>query len=311
MFHGSGSGLGSAAIAGRLRRLSQASSLHVTVAAAHLPFPWPLLYHRDLNEPITADGFWGFRHMLATLPTSGRTGLLPTSFALGAATSLQALVGLNLRIDQHPGVPPHEVIAPQRQALADLGIATAEVTTEHALRDALAAGTDASLLYLYCHVLSALPEQRAQRPGIGAPSGVGSTRIVLTESKNGLTLRDLQVYAPLANVPLLRGGPLVVLNACGSAELSPLTYDGLVPYLLDLGARAVIGTECETPIFFGAAFGPALLRAVVQDQLPIGEALRATRRHFLEQHRNPLGMLYALYGSAELSVTPKRREHPT
>lgn len=136
-----------------------------------------------------------------------------------------------------------------------------------------------------------------------APAGVGSTRIVLTKNKNGLTLRDIQRAAPLANTPLLHGGPLVVLNACGSAELSPLTYDGLVPYLLDLGARAVVGTECDTPIFFGAAFGPALLQSFIAQRLPIGEALRATRRHFLEQHRNPLGLLYALYGSAELLVS--------
>ena len=308
LFDGPGSGPDSAALGAQLRRLSQSTSLHVTIAAAHLSFPWPLLYDRDPNEPITADGFWGFRHVLATLPTSGRTGMPPTGLSLGAAEELRALVGFNLQIDQHRSVLPRQVIAPQRQALVDLNIATNEVTTEAALSTALAAGSDAALVYLYCHVLSGLPEQRSQRPGT-APAGVGSTRIVLTENKNGLTLRDIQRAAPLTNTPLLHGGPLVVLNACGSAELSPLTYDGLVPYLLDLGARTVVGTECETPIFFGAEFGPVLLQLFIAQQLPIGEALRATRRHFLEQHRNPLGLLYALYGSAELAIdTPEQKD---
>ena len=308
LFDGPSSGPDSAALGAQLRRLSQEASLYVTVAAAHLPFPWPLLYDRDLSEPITADGFWGFRHVLATLPTSGRSGMLPTGLSLGAAHELRALVGFNLRIDQHRGVPPRQVIAPQRAALAALDITTDEVTTEAALSAALAAGSDAALVYLYCHVLSGLPEQRAQRPGT-APAGVGSTRFVLTEGKNALTLRDLEINAPLSRAPLLHGGPLVVLNACGSAELSPLTYDGLAPYLLDQGARAVVGTECETPIFFGAAFGPALLQLFIKQRLPIGEALRATRRQFLEQHHNPLGLLYALYGSAELAIdTPEQKD---
>lgn len=300
LFSGPGGGRDAEALGERLRARSQAASLHLTVAAAHLPFPWPLLYDRDLGQAIVADGFWGFRHILATLPTSGRIGPQTLDLSLGQADGLRALAGLNLTIDRHRGVAPHQLIAGQRRMLADLGIAAQELTTEAALRDALAAGSDAELLYLFCHMLSALPEQRAAKTG--TPPGVGSTRIVLTEPARALTLRDLQIAAPLSKAPLLRGGPLVVLNACGSAELSPLTYDGLAPYLLDQGARAVVGTECETPIFFGARFGQALLEALVRDRLPVGAALRAVRRQFLEQHRNPLGLLYALYGSADLRV---------
>ena len=212
---------------------------------------------------------------------------------------MRALLGLNLRIDQ-AGEPP--VLPGQRQVFAELGLAPKEVTTEPALQTAIAAGTDAALLYLYCHVNSVAPGGPAVRPGEGPLPGVASTRIVLTRAENGLSLQDLQLAAPLGPAALLRGGPLVVLNACGSAELSPLTYAGLAPYLLDLGARAVIGTECETPVYFGAAFGAALLRAVVADRLSVGEALRATRRAFFEQQHNPLGLLYALYGSADLRV---------
>jgi hypothetical protein len=300
LFAGPGSGRDAEALGERLRAHSQAGALHLTVAAAHLPFPWPLLYDRDPGQAVVADGFWGFRHVLSTLPTSGRIGPQIFDQTLGAADALRALAGLNLAIDRHRAVAPQPLIAGQRQMLADLGIAAQELNTEAALRDALAAGTEAQLLYLFCHMNSALPEQHAVKTG--TPPGVGSTRIVLTEPAQALTLRDLLLAAPLSKAPLLRGGPLVVLNACGSAELSPLTYDGLAPYLLDQGARAVVGTECETPIFFGAAFGQALLAALVRDRLPVGEALRAARRQFLEHYRNPLGLLYALYGSADLRV---------
>jgi hypothetical protein len=302
LFAGTGSSSDALALGERLRARSQAAPLHLTIAAARLPFPWPLLYDRDPNQPITPDGFWGFRHVLASLPTSGRAGPKSGDLALGPAQELNALVGLNLRIDQHPSVVGHPVIPGQRQALSQLKLKISELTTEVELRDALAAGSDAALVYLYCHVLSVTPGGAPVRPGTGSAPGVANTRIVLTEPKQALALRDLQLAAPLSRASLLCGGPLVLLNACGSAELSPLTYEGLAPYLLDLGARAVIGTECETPIYFGAAFGPALLRAVVTERLTVGEALRATRRLFLEQHHNPLGLLYALHGSSDLQV---------
>jgi hypothetical protein len=306
LFAGSGSSGDALALGERLRARSQATSLHLSIAAAHLPFPWPLLYDRDPNQPITPDGFWGFRHVLASLPTSGRAGPMRGDLALGAAQNLNALVALNRLIDTKPKQLDPPVIPKQQQVLAELGLVFAALTTEPALRDAFANGSAAELVYLYCHVLNVDPGGAAVQPGVGSAPGVANTRIVLTEGKNGLALRDLQLAAPLSRAPLLRGGPLVVLNACGSAELSPLTYEGLVPYLLDLGARAVIGTECETPIYFGAEFGLGLLQAVVRDCLSVGEALRATRRQFLEKHHNPLGLLYALYGSADLRmVEPK------
>lgn len=303
LFAGPGSSADSIALGERLRTRSQAGSLHITVTAAHLPFPWALLYDRDPQQAITAEGFWGFRHVLTTLPTSGRIGPQAGDLALGPAAHLRALLALNLTLDQHQSVVPHTVIPQQRQTFADLGVQVADVTTEAALRDTLACGTDADLVYLYGHIISEAPADTPVRPG-SAPvtPGVGSTRLVLTHDQHALTLRDLQLAAPLSRAPLLRRGPLVILNACGSASLSPLTYDGLVPYLLDLGARAVIGSECDVPIFFGAAFGSALVTAVVRDRLTVGAALRATRRQMLAQHQNALGLLYGVYGSADLAV---------
>lgn len=301
LFAGTGGGRDAEALGERLRARSQAGALHLVIAAAHLPFPWPLLYDRDPSAPITPDGFWGFRHVLTSLPTSGRSGPMAGNLSLGPAERLRALVGLNLTIDQHPQLAAHPVIPSQRQLFGELGLISDEVTDEIALRGRLAEGSDAGLVYLFCHMLSALPGTQPARAGATAP-GAGSTRIVLTDGKQALALRDLEQAAPLSRAPLLRGGPLVVLNACGSAELSPLTYNAMVPYLLDQGARAVIGTECDTPIYFGAAFGAALLRAVVRERLSVGAALRAARRAFFEQQQNPLGLLYALYGSADLRV---------
>ena len=106
----------------------------------------------------------------------------------------------------------------------------------HALADA---ATDDQILYFYCHAESA---------GLGDPGGPDASALVLTDAR--ITLADLNLDAPTTTP--LRGKPLVFINACESAELSPAFYDGFVPYFMAKGARGVIGTQCKTPALFAA-----------------------------------------------------------
>ena len=294
LFAGPGSSATARAFGAHLRDRSRRGPLDITVIADHAPFPWALLYDGD-PQAVTVDGFWGMRHILrAVRPGAGERASPPRV----AGTPLPALVGLNAAIDRLATVQTTPVIPGQRAMLAALDMDITDVGDEAALLATLAAGSDVALIYLFCHMHSEPPAQSASA---GRPTGSGATRIVLTDG-GALTLAELSVRAPLAGATLLRGGPLILLNACGSADLSPLSYDGLVPYLLDQGARTVIGTECDTPIFFGATFGAALLRRVVSDGQPVGEALRDARRAVWETHHNPLGLLYALYGDASLRL---------
>lgn len=297
LFLGPGASSDSLNLSEQLRRRSQSGPLQITVAGDVGGFPWHLLYDRELadpQQPITPDGFWGLRHVVALLPTRGRLGapLGDTQLVVGA--HLQALVGMNLTLDQP------SVVA-QRETLRALGVATTDLPDEPALRAAFATGFDAHLLYLYCHVNNALPGSQPLGAKGALPVGVEETRLVLTTAAQALTLRDLQLAAPLDGRARLSAGPLVVVNACGSAALSPLSYGGLAPYLLDQGARAVIGTECDTPVRFGAAFGSELLRAFAGGA-SAGAALRDTRRHFMATHQNALGLLYTLYGTPDLRI---------
>lgn len=297
LFLGPGASSDSLRLSDELRRRSQSGPLQITVAGDVGGFPWHLLYDRELadpQQPITPDGLWGLRHVLALLPTRGRVGgpLGDTQLAVG--DQIRALVGMNLTLDQAS-------VAAQRETLRALGVATTELPDEPALRAAFATGSDAQLLYLYCHVNNALPGSQPRGSNGALPLGVEETRLVLTTAAQALTLRDLQLAAPLDGRARLSAGPLVVLNACGSAALSPLSYGGLAPYLLDQGARTVIGTECDTPVRFGAAFGSELLRAFAGGA-SAGEALRDTRRHFMAANQNALGLLYTLYGTPDLRI---------
>ena len=101
----------------------------------------------------------------------------------------------------------------------------------------------------------------------------------------------------------LRGNPLVFINACESAELSPLFYDGFVPYFMGKGARGVIGTECRTPGIFAAEWAARFFPRFLDGE-PLGALFLALRREFLDKHHNPLGLLYAVHCDGDTQVSP-------
>jgi hypothetical protein len=100
-------------------------------------------------------------------------------------------------------------------------------------------------------------------------------------------------------------GPLVFLNACGTGQQSPTYEPPGFPevWVMHHGALAVLATICPVPDFFAHAFARKfyeLLLTAAHDPGPtrnqyVAEALLATRRHFIEEYGNPLGLAYILY----------------
>ena len=151
--------------------------------------------------------------------------------------------------------------------------------------------TDDQILYLYCHATTA---------GLGSPTGIGGSSLELGPGVK-VTLDDLNLLAP-TRVPL-RGSPLVFINACESAELSPEFYFGFVPYFMAKGARGVIGTECQTPALFAAEWAPRFFDRLL-DGGSLGEVVLELRRQFLREHNNPLGLVYAVYCDGDTLIEP-------
>jgi len=146
------------------------------------------------------------------------------------------------------------------------------------------------ILYFYGHAESA---------ALGARGGADASALVVSDGR--VTLGELNTSAP-TDIKL-RGNPLVFINACESAELSPLFYDGFVPYFMGKGARGVIGTECRTPGRFAAEWATRFFERFLDGE-PVGATFLALRREFLEQHRNPLGLLYAVHCDGDTQVYP-------
>jgi hypothetical protein len=276
-----------------LRRLSKDHQLHIEILAERFTFPWSMLYLRDDLKPdlsnVDPEGFWGFKHVIEYTPEFAIA--TPVNFVpeITVSGNLGLSFVCNTTIDTQMNRP---IIAGQRDFLKTVqGITMTECPTTTELCNLLNNPDDPSqVLYFYCHAVSNLP---------GEKGGVGGSKVVLSDGP--ITLDDLNFNAPLDKPPL-KSAPLVFMNCCQSAELSPYLYDGLVPYLITKGARGVIGTEVDTPALFASEFAQQFLTRFVAGGQRLGDLLLDMRREYLLNKNNVMGLVYALHSSGEIYV---------
>jgi hypothetical protein len=77
-----------------------------------------------------------------------------------------------------------------------------------------------------------------------------------------------------------------------------------MPYFTRKGARGMIGTECETPAVFGAAWARRFFEEFLAGTKPLGQVFLQLRREFYFDHNNVLGLAYALYCDADTQIVP-------
>jgi hypothetical protein len=294
LFYGPGSGPDARAMGDLLRKLSQEHQLHIEIVAERFIFPWSMLYARDDLKPdlsnVDPEGFWGFKHVIEYTPEFA-VGT-PINFVpeIKVADKLGLSFICNTTIDTQMKRP---IIAGQRDFFKSApGLTMTEYQNTTDLYNLLNDPDHAAqVLYFYCHAVSNLPGEKA---------GVGGSKVVLSDGP--ATLDDLNFAAPLDQPPL-KNAPLVFMNCCQSAELSPYLYDGLVPYLITKGARGVIGTEVDTPALFAAEFAKEFLTRFAQGGQKLGDILLDMRREYLLKKNNVMGLVYALHSSGEIYIS--------
>jgi hypothetical protein len=296
LFFGPGAGEDARKMGETIESISRRSgALNITVVGQNFIFPWALIYDKPENEPVSIDGFWGFKHIIQHLPEAGSPDLAAFEPTIPAADGLKMSFVYNRDIDEEMKRP---IIADQQAAFKQIaGLAIEEHEGEASLVKLLNnPANKAQFIYLYCHAVSYRPDE-VDRQGI--QKAVADSKLVLSKG-GGISVRDL---GKMANTRFRLGGaPLVYINACQSAELSPLIYQGLVPYFIAKGARGVLGTEVDTPALFAAEFAKRFFAEFVKGEQTLGELLLALRREFAEKHNNVTGLLYSLYSSGDIIV---------
>jgi hypothetical protein len=278
----------------KLRELAQKEKLKIQIFSQEFVLPWGMLYMADRYDPnnINSDLFLGFKHIIEHIPL--QQNLRVTSNRVDASNPLQVSLNVNMDIDKAMGVP---LIGNQLKYWGDLqgGGARLVVSTRKTRDEVTAALSDPStpdqVVYFYCHAASR---------DVGEQGGVNESALVLS-GEGRLTLKELKLSAPTDDA--LPNAPLVFINACESAQLSPLVYDGFVTYFMDKGARGVIGTEVETPALFAVEWARLFFDKFLKGE-PLGQITLDLSQQFLKKYNNPMGLLYSLYVDGDTRIEP-------
>jgi hypothetical protein len=277
----------------RLREMAQKEMLKIQIFSQQFVLPWGILYMADEYDPNQVDPelFLGLKHIIEHIPLQQTMQVIDNT--IDSRPSLAISLNVNADIDQKMGVPLITDQVKYWDKISQKGGAQVIVRrSKDEVTQALAdVSTPDRIVYFYCHAIS---------KSLAEGGGPDASTLVLS-GDGRLTLGDLNIEAPLKKV--LPGAPLVFINACESAELSPLFYDGFVPYFMAKGARGVIGTECETPALFAAEWAQRFFDHFLTGK-SLGQVFLDLRREFYYKHNNLMGLLYALYCDGDTQIAP-------
>ncbi|MFJ5556574.1 CHAT domain-containing protein [Streptomyces sp. NPDC093250] len=157
------------------------------------------------------------------------------------------------------------------------------------------------VLHMSCHTtVTGDDSEAANRLVFHLSSTAQSEKVVDVEVHK--VLSDL--IPAWAAAPRTVGGlPLVFLNACSTALHDPLTLRSLMEPFVKNRNPSVIGTVAHLPDRIAEYFSRRFYEALLGGRT-VGESLHTAKWDLLQTRRNPVGLLYALYGVSTLQVTP-------
>lgn len=291
IFHARGAGAQVKIIGNCLREMAQKERLRIQIISRHFTLPWNILYLADTYDPgrIDPEMFLGFRHIIESIPIQQDMRIFSKN--IDGSEKLSVSLNLNTDIDTQMG---SSFVADQIQYWRNLeGVSGTRVTIKNTKDQVIELLEDSSspnqIIYFYCHASSNSLSDR---------EGPGGSYLKMTGGER-LTLDDLNLST--SDETKLAAAPLIFINACESTRLSPLFYDGFVPYFMAKGARGVIGSEGDVPALFAAKWAERFFNGFISGE-PLGELLLNLRRKFLFDSHNILGVLYSLYCDGDTRI---------
>lgn len=289
IFLHTGSGQPAREFAQRFRELARQEPLHIQIISKEMTLPWGMMYLAERFDPnnIQTELFLGLKHSIEHAPMQPAVGF-PSSIT--AQPQLTVSLNLNVEIDRQMGFP---LVGNQQkywdaiQSRENIRLITRTSGTQvlGALADA---NTPDQIMYFYCHATSGRLTEGGPR---AARLQFGSNQLV--------TLEDMLLSAP-PDIKLA-GSPLVFMNVSESAELSPLFYNGFLPYFLDKGARGMIGTQAPVPALFASEYAQKFFDQFLAGK-PLGQVMLDLTRDYFFKSNNILGLLYGLYADADTRI---------
>jgi tetratricopeptide (TPR) repeat protein len=302
--------------------LPAGSMIQVSAESGAFAFvlPWNLLYDRDL--PVDRDalpdpeGFWGVRYQIeqraatsnatdeATLPVEPvELGYLTWPFA---ETPLQGAFLKEMAERSQGRLSTIRSIDSAKEAMAYLTGGAGHIVCFFAhghtqFRGAERVGfSESDFIKLYQNLPTGSPLLDSWKDFYDE---IQQRRY--ESDRSWILLRNGRIYlSQLYQIKDLRfeKKPVVLLNMCESAQLTPSLRESFIHFFLDRGAVAVVGTECSMCPLFAHHFAKELLAGLLAGET-LGNVMVETRKKFLGQ-RNPLGLAYTLFGSPTARFDP-------
>jgi len=299
------------------KHLPAGSTIQILNRTRDFVFPWSLVYEASPwhDGQLAVEHFWGWRYQLAI----STTDLVNTYRAAGeqirAPEDVQIMVGLYARLK---GAQEQYNYFKQLSSQPDGRVKPEIKDNRTGALDALQAGNQ-HLVYFFCHgytekmandiqldddlvreftQMAADKMQqgdRVAREHLEDMFDVSDSWMRLTRGKLLLAMLEEE----MEGLTFARH-PLVFLNMCQSAQVLPSLSGGLIPFFIEKGARAVIGTECSMNMIFGDRFARAFLDRFLEGRR-VAETLWQLRQEFLAEG-DPLALAYTLFGDADLRL---------
>jgi hypothetical protein len=290
-------------IAHQLRNKSFEREMVLTITSETFFIPWGMIYtHPHRKEKLKPDGsnfewdgFWGFRHIIEHNPESyGRYNVLERD----EKQLVRASMNMDELIDVDFGI---KSVAKQKQFFAQLVedkiLQYQERCSKRELQLALEADDFSDrILYFYCH---------ARAANLNEDPALKIANIKLTDQE---PINDGDIALWLRDQTELKTHPLVFINACKGGQMTTMFFKTFAVEFLKQRARGLIGAQIDIPAEFGAEYAQRLFSEFLKSSQPpelkirLGPLMRQLTREFIDQYKNPLGLIYSLYRGLDVYV---------
>jgi hypothetical protein len=245
------------------------------------------------KDTICPYGFWGFRHVIEQLPSFPTNCTVPL-FVSGRQQPQDVIVSRSDDKELNPALIDRHLKALEKELPA---FTLRECRTRNSLQKVLS--EEIEVLYFYCHGMSE-----------SMPGGKASSPYLKIGADERFYPRDLTVWGDenwRADHWKITS-PLVFINGCRTAELSPELLTNFVDAFSMERAAGVIGTEIAVSQLLAAEVAETFFHSFAQNKT-VGEAMRVTRLELLHKG-NLLGLCYTPYCLAELRLGKVPAHHP-
>src|ERR1044071_4276431 len=228
--------------------------------------------HENDPEVICPSGFWGFRHLIEQPPSITDTDekgvpARDTELLLEIKHKPMMVMGISLNL-QYPDAHHKQIKSLERYNVA-------LKRDKKTIFEEISNTPPPNVVYFYCH--GGKDERKKAFLGVG--------------DRQRITPNDLVTY----EIDWTESHPLVFINGCHTAELTPDDLLTFVNTFIWCQASGVIGTEISIPESLAREFALEFFRALGdRDASSVGEAIRRVRLLLLSKY-NPLGLAYTPY----------------